>query len=131
MGTVGNGRTDGNIFLCAVVHKQACEACQQGHERGNTFLLAKRAEPLCESEIPLLGARCARSCKLVCAWMIRWQMEHRSSSQYPFPVGKMCVQLCSLEIRALPDSKIGVLDGQFRDWRRATDHEGVIERTEF
>ena len=59
---------------------------------------------------------------------IRGQFQRRQRPELLEPVGAEPLEQFALQSLALPDRKIGVLDRQFRQWRRNPVSEGAIGR---
>src|SRR5262245_7550239 len=64
--------------------------------------------------------------------MVSREFEYwRSARKFRFPVSELCLQYLALEIRALPNGIVGILDWQLRKRCRLPAQKGVVENRQF
>jgi hypothetical protein len=123
---IGDGGADDDVVLASVARQQGGEGGEQQHERRDRGALGERVKLGAERGVeregqvrPALGLHGR-------AWVVGGQVEDRRASEGLSPVGQAAVQDLSLQPLPLPDSEIGVADGQRRQGRDSARGEGGV-----
>src|SRR5437660_12197549 len=130
--TPSNRRSDQDILLPTVAHQQDLEASQQGHKQGGPLLLTELLKSLRERCSEPYRFCCTSTAESVWTRVISGQRQDR---QFPcellLPVVQMVLHARALQRLALPERKVNILDGQWRERRGLSIEERLIEGSQF
>ncbi|PHM40343.1 hypothetical protein Xmir_04393 [Xenorhabdus miraniensis] len=111
--TVGNGSTDDNIILTTEAGKDNGPSCEQGHKQGSVLALIKRLKGCEYFSIQMDRYLTARIALYRWTWSIRRQFQQSwCSLELVTPKITLFGQVFSLQLAALPDRIIGILNRQ-------------------
>ena len=132
VGAVGNRRADQQILLPTVAGQEGLKGGQQCHEQGGSLATAELSESLGELEGEAQGASGPSRGRDAWSRVIRGQGQGCwSSCQVLLPVSQLPLQHFPLQPVALPEGKVGILNGQVGQWRGLAERESRIEPGQF
>ena len=110
---VGYRRPDDEVPLTTVAAHENLKGCEQCHVERGVVCLAQSAQTLRQVGIQ---RQCNHIATETLSWRSRpvgWKLQQfRCACQLRFPVVQLPLQALTLQILALPDGKVGILDGK-------------------
>ena len=131
-GAVCYGRPDNDIFLTGISEKESLIGSKQRHEQRGAFGRADCFKPSKKFNRQNYFFSCATISLNCRTHPIRRKLQYsRRALQLPCPVVKVLVQHLVAHPLPLPHPIVGILDGQFREWRLLSFHKSRIKKSEF
>ncbi|EYF04582.1 Hypothetical protein CAP_4402 [Chondromyces apiculatus DSM 436] len=123
----GDGGADAEVRLVRVTAEEHREGRQQRHEQRRALLSAQRPQIVAEIAGELEGQGAAPVGDHGRPRTVRGKRKRGRARERRLPVGQVSVLGLSLQLAALPDGVVGVLDGQLGKRRGLPCREGLVE----